>query len=86
MTYFTSFLNYSSILGGYGKKAKSTIKFLLKNDFVDFFGTDIHRVNNTYVLDNFKKIEKKIIKIIGIEKYEDIIRNSERIINNEDIK
>lgn len=78
-------VNYSSILGFYGKDAKKTMKYLLKNGYVDFFGTDIHRVSKTYVLDNFKKIEKKITRIIGIEEYQKIMKNSQKIINNEDI-
>lgn len=78
-------VNYSSILGLYGTKAKKTIKYLLKNGYVDFFGTDIHRTSNTYVLNNFKKIEKKIIRIIGTEKYKKIMKNGNKIINNEDI-
>ena len=61
------------------------MKYLLKNGYVDFLGTDIHRCNKTYVLDNFKKIEKKIIKIIGEYKYQKIIENSKKIIDNEDI-
>lgn len=78
-------INYSSILGFYGRTAKKTTKYLLKNGYVDFFGTDIHRTSKTYVLDNFKKIEKKIIRIIGLDEYQKIIRNGEKIINNEDI-
>lgn len=78
-------VNYSSILGFYGSGAKKTMKYLLKNGYVDFFGTDIHRTSKTYVLDNFKKIEKKIIRIIGIEEYQEIIGNASKIINNEDI-
>ena len=77
-------VNYSSILGFYGKGAKKTMKYLLKNGYVDFLGTDIHRISKTYVLDNFKKIEKKIIRIIGIKEYQKIMRNNEKIINNED--
>jgi len=45
----------------------------------------MHRTSNTYVLDNFKKIEKKIIRLIGIEKYKQIMKNGNKIINNEDI-
>lgn len=78
-------VNYSSILGSYGRKAKKAVKNLLKSDYVDFFGTDIHSIRKTFVLDNFKKIEKKIIRIIGNEKYKKIINNSKRIINNDDI-
>lgn len=78
-------VNYSSILGLYGRKAKKTIKNLLKNDYVDFFGTDIHNIRKTSVLDNFEKIEKKIIRIIGSEKYKKIIESGKRIINNDKI-
>lgn len=79
-------VNYSSILGLYGRGAKKTIKYLLKNGYVDFFGTDVHRITKTYVLDNFKKIEKKIIRIIGLEEYKRIIKNGEKIIDNKDIQ
>ena len=78
-------VNYSSILGFYGKKAKKTMKYLLKNGYVDFFGTDIHRTSKTYVLDKFKKIEKKITRIIGKDEYKEIVKNGKRIINNEDV-
>lgn len=75
-------VNFSSILGLYGRKAKKTIKNLLKNDYVDFFGTDIHSIRKTFVLDNFNKIEKKIVRIIGNKKYKKIIENSKKIIND----
>lgn len=79
-------VNYASLLGLYGRKAKKTIKYLLKNGYVDFFGTDIHRITQTTVLDNFKKIEKKIIRLIGPEEYKRIITNGEKIINNKDVQ
>ena len=37
--------NIGSILGIYGKKAKKTIKYLLKNDLINFIATDTHRKN-----------------------------------------
>ena len=72
--------NYSSILGYYGSNAKKLFKYLLKNHYVDYFGTDIHRINNTYVIDNFNKIEKHIIKITGMDYYKDIINNGDRLV------
>lgn len=78
-------VNYSSILGLYGRKAKKVVKNLLKNDYVDFLGTDIHSMKKTYVLDNFKKIEKKIIRIVGEEKYNKIIENGKLIIDHDEI-
>ena len=79
-------VNYASILGLYGRKSKKTIKYLLKNGYVDFFGTDVHRITKTDILDKFKKIEKKIIRIIGPEEYQKIIINGEKIINNKDVQ
>ena len=38
---------------------------MLKNEYVDFLGTDIHHVIKTYVTDNFKKIEKLFNKFAG---------------------
>ena len=72
--------NYASILGYYGSKEKKLIKNLLKMNYIDFFGTDIHSINKTYVIDNFSQIEKKIIKIIGEEGYQNILNNSKDII------
>lgn len=73
--------NYGSILGNYGPKAKKTLKYLLKNDLVSFLGTDVHRPNSK-TIDSFPKIEKKIIRIIGKEKYQTIQENNNNIIKN----
>ena len=72
--------NYASILGYYGKSEKKLLKNLLKLNCIDFFGTDIHSINKTYVIDNFSQIEKKIIKIIGENNYKNINENSKDII------
>ena len=42
--------NIGSILGIYGKKAKKTIKYLFKNDLINFIATDTHRKNTIYPL------------------------------------
>ena len=67
--------NYISITGYYGKKEEKLLKYMLKNKYIDFLGTDIHHINKTYVLDNFKKIEKKIIKVTGNDYYNKIMNN-----------
>jgi len=72
--------NYGSILGYYGKESKKLLKYMLKKKYVDYFGTDIHRTGKTYVIDNFKKIEKNIIKITKIDYYNKIKANSNNII------
>ena len=77
--------NYSSILGYYGKNAKKLFKRLLKDKYVNYLGTDIHHINKTYVLDNFGKITKKIIKYAGMEYYQEIINNCDKLIKEESI-
>lgn len=72
--------NYSSILGFYGKREEKLVKYMLKNKYIDFFGTDIHHVRKSYVIDNFKKIEKKIIKVAGSDYYEEIIDNCNSLV------
>ena len=76
--------NYVSILGYYGKSAEKLIKYMLKNKYVDYLGTDIHHIKKTFVIDNFDKIKKKIIKIAGITYFENIIDNANSLIHNEE--
>lgn len=73
--------NIGSILGIYGKKAKKTIKYLLKNDLINFIATDTHRKNTIYPL--LEKGIKKIEKITGKEKAEELTNlNVQKILNN----
>ena len=72
--------NYSSILGYYGKDSIKLLKYMLKRHYIDFLGTDIHRIEKTYVIDNFKKIEKHIIKVTGSEYYNKIQLNNNKLV------
>lgn len=72
--------NYSSILGYYGKESIKLLKYMLKRHYIDFLGTDIHRIEKTYVIDNFKKIEKHIIKVTGSEYYNKIQLNNNKLV------
>lgn len=72
--------NYSSILGYYGKESIKLLKYMLKRHYIDFLGTDIHRIEKTYVVDNFKKIEKHIIKVTGSEYYNKIQLNNNKLV------
>lgn len=76
--------NYASILGYYGKESQKLLKYMLKKKYIDYLGTDIHRINKTYVLDNFKKIEKNIIKIAKKDYYNEIKKNSDLILKSEE--
>ena len=72
--------NYASILGYYGKNSQKLLKYMLKNRYIDYLGTDVHRNAKTYVIDNFKKIEKHIIKITKNNYYDKIKENNNNII------
>lgn len=72
--------NYGSIVGQYGKSAEKLVKYLFKNDYVDFLGTDIHRANSQVFL-KFPRIKRKIIRLIGAENFEQIIANAKELID-----
>ena len=72
--------NFASILGYYGKKAEKLLKYMLKNQYVDFLGTDTHHINRMFTTDNFDKIEKAIIKYAGVEYYKKIINNGDKLV------
>ena len=72
--------NYASILGYYGKDAQKLIKYMLKKKYVDYLGTDIHHVTKSYVIDNFKKIEKEFNKVAGKDYYNDILNNCDKLL------
>lgn len=76
--------NYGSILGIYGGTAKKTLKKMLKEDLVDFLGSDVHRENTIYP--KVPKAIQKISKYISEEKLEELINsNAEKILNGENI-
>lgn len=77
--------NYSSILGYYGKSAEKLLKYMLKNKYIDLLGTDIHHIEKKHVVDNWKKINKHFTKIAGETYYSNIIKNGDKILNNEEI-
>lgn len=74
--------NYGSILGKYGNKAKSTLKYLLKKDLVHFVASDCHNKGGIYL--EVPKALKKIEKITNSEKlYEITTFNQQKILNKE---
>lgn len=64
--------NYGSIIGQYGKKAKKTIKKLLKKDQVYMLASDCHMPETIYP--KIPKVLKKLKKIISNEKIEEITK------------
>lgn len=77
--------NYGSIIGMYGKKAEKTLKKLLKNDLIRFFGTDSHRIDQVYT--KMPKILKKLHKVLSDEEIEEFtVINPQKVLNNEDIE
>lgn len=75
--------NIDSITGKYGKKAKKLMKWLLKNNLVQFVATDTHYTKEDNSLD---KSLKKLRKIVGKAKYEDLtLKNPLRVLRNENV-
>ena len=74
-------MNFGSIIGVYGKDVKKTAIKLLKNNYIHFLGSDAHRKESLYT--KIESAKKKIIKIIGKEKFDILtIENPKHIINN----
>ena len=77
--------NYGSIIGMYGKKAEKTLKKLLKNDLIRFFGSDSHRIDQVYT--KMPKILKKLHKFLSDEEIEEFtVINPQKVLNNEEIE
>ena len=68
-------VNYESIIGKYGLKAKNIVKYLYKNNMVSFIASDVH-TTNTSMFTKFNKIEDKIIKIVGETTYNNLVYNN----------
>ncbi len=76
--------NYGSIIGMYGKKAQKTLKILLKQELISFFGSDVHRPEQVYA--KMPKILKKLNKILSKEEIEQFTKiNPQKVLNNEEI-
>lgn len=74
--------NYGSITGQYGKQCQKTVKLLLKNNFIHFLGTDVHKSISIY--SKIEKIEEELEKIMGKEQMEKIMeKNAEKVLKNE---
>lgn len=77
--------NYGSSIGMYGKKAQKTQRKLLEEGLIQFFGSDVHTVEQVYT--KMPKILKKLRKIISEEELEQFSTvNPQKVLNNEDIE
>ena len=74
--------NYMSLFGKYGKKAKKTLKTLLKSGYISFLCSDIHHSTNEYHLPEAEKKVKKIVKSEEVVQ-KLFIENAEAVVKNE---
>lgn len=76
--------NYGSIIGMYGRNAEKTVKKMLKQDLIQFLGSDVHMVGQVYP--KIPKILKKLNKIISSDKIEELTtKNPQLVLDNKDI-
>lgn len=77
--------NYGSILGQYGSKAQIVLEKMLKNNLVNFLGSDAHRDKSIYT--KIDKASSKIKDIIGKKAFDEITHyNPIKVIKNEVIE
>ncbi len=73
--------NYGSFVGIHGKKAKKCANKFLKKNIVYVLSLDLH--SDDTVLNKFPKIKKKLIRKIGLEKFNLLSdRNIEKILKS----
>ena len=77
--------DYMSLLGKYGKKAKKTLKILLKNGVIKFLSSDIHHSYNDY---HIPEAEKRTLRIVKDENIVNklFVENPESVINDKIIR
>ena len=73
--------NYKSLFGKYGKDAKKTLIYLLKNHKIAFLGSDCHHDGN-FMIEQLEKKLKKILKNNNM--VNDVLKNNfNKVILNE---
>ena len=74
--------NYESLFDKYGKSARKALKKLLKNNMIQFLGSDTHRSKSKC---NLKELKKKLKKIIRNENViNDLMNNNfDKVIKDE---
>lgn len=78
-------INYPSLVGEYGSKAKRMAVKLLKLGLISFVGSDIHS-DKEHKNEQVSKMEKKLKKIVGEAEFIEItVNNFARVVRNDDI-
>ena len=76
-------MNYPSLIGMYGRKAKKMAKELLKMNLYSFVGSDIHSASEMKY-EQLNKMDKKLLKMVGQSKFLELTEiNFTRVVNNE---
>lgn len=78
-------INYASLVGAYGIKAKKMAKKLLKYNLIDFVGSDIHSPHDDKYVNNAKSM-KVLKKLVDENEFIAITENNfAKVIYNEEI-
>lgn len=76
--------NYGSILGQYGKDAQKTAKLLIKNNFISFLGTDVHKTGHIY--EGINQAKSELEKIISKREIYNLTQgNAEKVLLDEEL-
>ena len=76
--------NYGSIIGMYGSSAKKTVKKLLKEDWISFLGSDVHKTGQIY--SRIPKILKKLNKWIPSDMIQNLTTlNAQKVLNDQEV-
>ena len=76
--------NFGSIIGLYGKEAQKTVKLLLKNNMIQFLGSDVHQAQTVYA--QMPAIMQELRKILDREQLEKLTNfNAQLVLNNKDV-
>ena len=77
-------INVDSLTGKYGSKAKKIAKWLLKNNLVQFVGTDTHHYEHSKHLE---KAYAKLKKLVGEKKFKELTYyNPKNVLENKTVE
>lgn len=77
--------NIGSLFGRYGKEAKTTLKVLLKHNYITFLSSDIHHDKDEFY-NEIDALKEKLSTFLDKDYIEDLfVNNAKKVLNNKKI-